>query len=346
MNPMTLSEIAHAASALANLLRATIPLGDALGKMPRLQRRHADFWRGASQAVTGGHPLSEVLQGSWPEQWLSAVRAGEQAGKLEEVLGRIEESLQVQLGIRESLRRLLYPAFIMVLGVAGFLFFMVVTLPAIGHNLGGRNPDGVMLLAFALEAFFHQHWLAALLALAGLVTAAVAWARTEAAQQTALALLLKLPYFGEALRALYFGAWAHYMALMANAGLVITQALALTAKALPEALQEGVHLLERDIRANRRVAEAVDPDALALDDPRQAWPVYIGNALTVGEETGLLDTQLLKAAPSLIKDGTKRLDTAISFAVGIAMALAGAMLAIPMGAYFSQIFTGISTMGR
>lgn len=337
-------EIGIAASYLANMLRSSITLAQALDTLIKLQPHHAETWRKAVDTVKSGHPLSQALAGEWPDEHISALEAGEHSGKLEDVLEQIKISVKLQTNIGNLLKKLIYPLSIAGVGIVAFVLFMVFTIPNVGRSLGGRRPDAILSLAYAMESFFHAYWLPLLAGFGVALVALVTWARTEAAKNLFLGLMLRTPLLGEAIRNLYFGMWAQYVALLADAGIVITKALMIPLKVLPTRLHDGVITLVEELESNAAVSDALDSESV-IDD-RAQWPIYITNALIVGEQTGRADRLLREASPSLVDDGMEQFNRAMNWLSLASLALAGFLIALPMAAYYSQVFSGISTVGR
>jgi hypothetical protein len=95
------------------------------------------------------------------------------------------------------------------------------------------------------------------------------------------------------------------------------------------------------------MADAADPAKQPPGDARAIWwPFYIANAFIVAEQTGGVDKELLRVAPSLIKDGVKTLNKVIAVANAVALALSAFLIVSPLAAYYVEIFAAIRQAGR
>ena len=341
---MRLREIGTVAAALGNQLAAGLPMDQAVSRMPRLQPNYAEFWMGTLREIQSGEPLSASLRAVWPRSIVAAVVAGEHSGRLENVFARIDATLEQQLRLRASLMRLAYPGAMALAGLAVFVGFMVFVLPPLAKSLGRKGPQGaVFQLSSWLSEVVHEHWFLLACALAAGVWAAASWLRTEAGREALLEWGLQIPVLREALRDIFFGVWAHYMATMVSAGIPTIEAARLTARILPHDLRQSVLAFERDLAVNNKtLADAADQAKLPSDDPRAVWwPFYISNALVVAEHTQEIDRELLRVAPSLLKEGERTLDRSIALANVVALALAAAMIVAPLAAYYIEIFAAI-----
>jgi len=345
---MNLKEIRASAAALGNQLRAGIPIYQALNRLALMQPQYADFWGGASNSVQAGNPVSTSLADVWPPTLISSVRAGERSGKLEEVFAQIQQTIAESMAMRKNMARLIYPCLMGLGGMGVFVFFMVVVLPRISKSLGTTSHSFVFLISNAMSHFVDEN----LMILAGAGVAGIflfiAWVRTAEAQEFFLNVALSVPVLKDALRDLYFGIWAHYMALMVSAGITMIEALKLTAGSLPEVMRESVRVFERDLSVNNRtMSEAADLAKQSSDDPRvEWWPFYIANAFIMADQTGEVDRELLHIAPSLTEEGVDTLNRVVEIANVVALFVAGLLIAAPLAAYYIEIFTAIQEAGH
>lgn len=349
MTPMNLSAIGEAAAALGNQLSAGIPMDQALSRMPRLQPRYAEFWGRALREVQMGHPISGTLHGEWPQAIVAAVQAGEHSGRVEAVFARVEATIELQLGLRANLLKLVYPIGMGVAGLTVFVGFMTFVMPMLSNAIGASATPSTM---FRLAAWFAEtippNWTVLAGGTIGGVFLLQTWLRSEEARGAILDALLAVPMVRDALRDMYFGLWANYLALMVAAGIPTTRALVLTAPVLPGPLRDSVLLCERDLTANNRtLSAAADTNKFPADDLRFVWwPFYISNAFIVADQTGDLEKELLRTSPSLIKDGVRSFARVVAIANVVAIAISAFLIVSPMAIYYSEVFSAIRSAGR
>lgn len=346
---MTLKEIGATAAALGNQVGAGIPIDQALCRMAQMQPSYAEFWGRTVQEVRSGRLLSNSLDEVWPKALVSAVRAGEQSGKMDTVFARIEETIELQMSLRGTIMQLAYPVGMGLAGLGVFLGFMVFVLPMLAKSLGRTGSTSpIFQLSAWLSVFVLDNYIALAVGLGVSLFAMIAWLKTEDARNMILDLFLSFPIIQDALRDMYFGLWANYMALMVAAGIPTTSCLSLTAPVLPGALRESVEVFERDLSVNNRsLSDSADLAKLAIDDPRTKWwPFYISNAFVVAEQTGTIDKELLRVAPALIKEGVRTLNRVVAFANVVALAVSALLIVSPLAAYYTEIFAAIRTAGR
>src|SRR6185503_3656865 len=143
--------------------------------------RFREVASGLVEAIEGGRSLSQALA-EFPEVFskvfVSLIRAGEQTGKLPEVLKSLTESLKWEDELSAQTKKLMmYPAFVgsIVLLVTFFLMiYLVPQMTGFIRNMGQDVPLQTRIL-IAVSNFFVNYWWAVLLvpfaAWAGIKTA-------------------------------------------------------------------------------------------------------------------------------------------------------------------------------
>lgn len=333
-------QIATAAAALGNQLKAGLPMEKAARRLAGMQPGLG--WDGAAGRIARGEPLSECLRGAWPESWASAVAAGERSGALPEIFAQIEEAISVQHRIAGHLRQLRAPLLLSCGGVAVFVFFMSMVIPAVSSSLSGMlikkaEPSLVMAASAWTHQFLLAYWPAALAAAAASLSGAI-WAfRQPGFIEWLFQAADEVPVLGAALRDLYFGLWARNLAVLACAGNIsIVEMLLLSSKILPAPYQSGPLSMAGDV-VQRGMEEAGDPDKQAAGDPRARWPYYIGIAFSVASQTGRLDVEMSRVSPILVEDGRKAIESFIKTASFLALLISGALIMAPLAAYYLEM---------
>lgn len=342
---MNRNDISTAASALANQLKAGIPVDQAIGRLAILQPKHAEFWHSARHAVQAGGRTSDILKDDWPESFVAALRAGERAGRLGGVLAEIDRSIKTEIAVVNMMRKLIYPLGLVGAGAVIFFGFMAFVLPAIGKSIPEKDRGGMFKLAAVLEHLTLNYWWVMLAVLVGGGYLLFSWLSSPQGKRAILDFVVRIPFLTNATRDLYFGLWANQMALMAGAGIGTTLALETTSASLPGIFSSAILKVKDDIAIHhRKMADAFDPEKQAPDDPRQFLPFYITNAFIIAEQTGDIEQELLRAAPAMLDDGMRYMEKAISYANLGATLLAAIFIVAPLGVYYMQVFKVISSL--
>ncbi len=245
--------------------------------------------------VEAGTSLSEAMEKHekvFPKLYIAMVKAGEAAGMLDQVLVRVAESIEKEVALRQKIKSAMtYPVvvFVMAILLTGvMLVFIVPTFVAMFDSLGGELPVPTKLLMMA------SNFVASF---AGLLTfiigPTVAWQvfkrirSTEHGRFQLDRLKLRLPVFGPLFHKIAITRFARNLSVLMRAGVPILQALEITA----ETVNNGpVGVAVKDVQDAVRTGESM---ARPLKD-HEVFPPMVVQMISVGEETGAVDTMLEK----------------------------------------------------
>lgn len=343
---MSLNDIELSASGISSQISAGIPLASAARRMRTLQKNYASFWSRVAIGIENGRPISDFLSEQWPEAIVNSVKAGERSGKMEGVFAQIESTIAIQREIQGQVLQLLYPATFAAAGIAIFIFFMTSVLPSLKKSLGNGDKGFVFAMSDAITSFLEKNWIVTLVATLIIVMLIVSWLRDSDNRAKLVEMFLSVPILGEALKFLFFGIWCYYMALSHSSGSIPTpEGLVMSSAVLPKPLRSGLHLLAEESKT-KLLGPSSDPDRLPSGDPRRAWPFYLHNAFLLADDSGLIDKELLRIAPSMIKNGTKMLKRVIFIANIVALILAGLLITGPLMAYYIQLGAALQASMR
>lgn len=338
--PFTLAEIRMAAQCLSALLE-TIPLNVSLAEMCEMQASRHEFWQAALEHMKRDQPLHSFIREHWPAMFATPIEIGEQTGSLSTVFDSIASTTQLQLTIQATLRKLIYPVSIMLAGFGTCIFFLLVVVPSM--SLGDQDPTKVSALmktSIALHVFLWAHPMA--IAVVGIGLAF--WIYSALRQPTAISYLLAgidhVPILSVAVRELYYGLWARYIALMIQCGVSLQEAIPLSYPLLLEYMVPGLRAIHENARMG--YAAAATTTNLPDTDPRHRIPIFIRNAFRLTDQTGNGDRHFNVAADPLIKLGMERIVRFIDMSGHVATAVAGVFAFAPLGMYFSQMIDMIT----
>ncbi len=319
---------------LGILLHAGLPLDRSLQmllELPEGERARRVVER-IRDRVRGGSSLSRAMEeehGLFPKLYLSMVRAGEASGALDAALARLADYLARARKLRDSVvGALVYPAFLL-FGVLGslvlLLAFVLPQFVPIFHDMGVPIPLVTRVL-MAIGSFLHDWGLLLLAALVVLGLWMAARMRDPDRRRGFDARLLRLRLLGP---------------------LLLKVDTARLMRTLGSLLKNGVSLLAalgiaRRVVSNRELSEALVPAVEAVkggDSLSHALAAHTGfprlaiQITAVGEESGTLDTMLLRAADTYdgeVKSAIDKMLAALVPILTIVMALlvAGIMLSI------------------
>lgn len=279
----------------ATLLGAGVTLGEAA---PSLAQAHAQGPLGLPlqrllRAVRGGQSLAEGLQAAaigLPRHVQSLVSAGEASGHLADALARAAEQLERERQLREQFRSaLVYPAFLVVAGLAAVLFLFTTVVPRFAPLIQSGRAEVPALSRWVIETGLllkaEWPWVLGVLALFGL--AAMTLLRQAGLRQQAVDALSRLPVIGPWLWAAEIGRWGLLLGTLLQQRVPLLQALQLAADAAGlSSLRAHLQQAQVEIRRGRALSEVLS---------EQGWIAATRiNLLRVGERSGELPRLLLE----------------------------------------------------
>jgi general secretion pathway protein F len=292
---------------LAGLVGAGLPLERALTALsdeaedPR-QRELVSHLRAE---VNAGSTFARALGAApreFDEIYRSVVAAGEQSGALGPVLERLADDLEERQALKGKLiGAALYPAIVSLIAFVIVIFLVTYVVPQVASVFVSSKRALPMLttMMLAISAFVrHWGWLAALVAIAGVVALRLSL-RNEAFRLRFDSAWLRLPLLGRLSRGYNAARFAGTLSMLANAGVPILKALQAAAETL------GNRAMRADaLDALVQVREGA-PLASALA-AKKRFPGLLAMFSRLGEQTGQLPQMLDRAARQLSGEVQRR----------------------------------------
>jgi type IV pilus assembly protein PilC len=273
------------------LVESLIDLRDSIENV-----RFREVISGVIESIQGGLRLSQSLA-QYPQIFTpvfsNLIRAGEDTGKLPDVLKSLVESLKWEDELSAHMRKLvMYPAFVGSIVLIVTLFLMVYLVPQmVGfiRNMGQQIPLQTRIL-IEVSSFLVNYWWAVLITPVLVVVGIEFAARTNPSVRYQLdRFKLAIPVSGEILRKIILSRFASIFALMYASGITILDAIRSSEETTGNmVIQEGLKLAGQQISEGKNVTAAFQEVGL--------FPPLVVRMLRVGESTGALDTALLNVS--------------------------------------------------
>lgn len=282
---------------LSTLLNAGIPLDRALSitseltERPRFKLIVSDVIR----VLKGGKSLADSLA-SHPEYfndlYINMVRAGEASGSLSTVFDRLAEFERTRDDLRSYiLSSMAYPTLLAVVGAASILFLLTFVVPRFATVFEDSHlimPLPTKIMLEASKFVRNWAWLAGLCA-AAFVGSWQSYIRTIQGRLWWDTLRLRIPVLGDALRKAEVARFARAMSTLVANSVPLVQSISIAGATLNnrriagslQSVMQGVKRGEGISNPLKRTGE---------------FPPLASHLLSVGEETGRLDTMFARMA--------------------------------------------------
>ncbi len=290
------SQLAVFTRELASLVEADLPIDECLRILvmqPLVQPRLRRMSTGLLERVTEGAQLSDALaaQPGFPSYISRLVSAGEASGSLGLVLDQLAVYLERIAETRSRIiSALVYPTVLVVASVAVIGVISTVLLPAILPIFEDARvePPAIVRALSALGESAAALWIVGAV-LSGLLAAIMIKPFRDALRAPLDRLLLRLPIAGQLIIQRETGRFARIMALLLGSGVPMIDTIRVAAGTLSNIPFRTAmsHVADR-VKEGRGLASTFATTGLLPD-------LFL-RLTTVGEQSGQLDTMLLRVA--------------------------------------------------
>ena len=329
--PLNAVELARFTQQLATLMGAGQPLERALNTLVRQPSKPEArlLLERIRDRVKGGQTLSSAMSLEGPQfsaLYLSLIKAGEAGGELGETLGQLTAYLERAQKVRsEVINALIYPAFLIV-GVLGSLMLLLayvvpqfvpifsglgVPIPLITEAILGLGQFlgdyGLYLLVALVAAFllFNRHLRT--------VTGRLSWDRRILLWWVAGPLLLRL----ETARL------THTLGTLLSQGVPLIASFDIALQVCKnQAIRGAVEQAIVKVKDGSRLSKALEAESV--------FPDLAIQMIQVGEESGTLDSMLLKVASVYDDDAKRSIDRLLAALVPSLTLIMAALVALIM----------------
>jgi type IV pilus assembly protein PilC len=245
--------------------------------------------------VEQGSSLSVALEAHpdvFNSLYVSMVRAGEVGGALDETLRRLADTLEATVRLRSKVKSAMaYPMVVLsliVLIVTGMLVFVVPIFENMYSELGGALPVPTQIL-IGISGILTSLWWLFTGGLIGGIVFFRRWKDTDNGRAAWDRFKVRLPIFGKLVQKVSISRFARTFSVLSRTGVPVLQALDIVAATSGNWL---VAEATGDIQtAVKRGESLVSPL-----HRHEIFPPMVTHMMSVGEETGAIDTMLEKVA--------------------------------------------------
>lgn len=301
---------------LAALLAAGIPLARSLERLAA-EAGSANAkaqWRAVHGLVSEGVSLAEALAQfprTFPRIYIAMVRAGEAGGFLDVVLNQVAEFQSRERDLRgKVVAALVYPLALATLAAAVVTFLLVYFIPkfkTIFDDFGANLPKLTQIIVALGDVV--RHYGPAMLALAAVgAVFFLRWWNTPVGRLRWEQWTLRLPLVGVLVARFAMVRFCRMLGTLVGAGVPLLTALRVSRESL------GNEVLTR---AADQSVERLSQGGRLADSLRACGDLFPGSALeiiSVAEETGRLEQELVRLANTTESELDRRLRMAVSLA--------------------------------
>jgi len=338
--PIKPADIAVFSRMLATMMSSGVPL---MQSMQIIGEGHEnasmqDMILAIKADVESGTSLAESL-GKFPyhfdDLFVNLVNAGEQSGTLETLLHEIAIYKEKTEALKSKIRKaLVYPTSILVVAFIVTAILMIFVIPQFESLFTGFGAElpGLTLFVIAVSQFFQEWWWAIFGSIMGTVYGIMeAKKRSRKVQHLFDRLLLKVPVIGIIMEKGAIARFARTFATMFKAGVPLVEAMVSVAGATGNIVFSEATLEMRDeVSTGTQLNVAMRNSEL--------FPNMVVQMVSIGEESGALDTMLSKVADFYEAEVDDAVDNMTALMEPLIMAFLGIVIGTLVIAMYLPIF--------
>ncbi len=320
---------------LSSLLAAGVPLSRALvilhkeSTSPAAQAK----WKEIHDLVVDGMSLADAMARSpetFPRVYVAMVEAGEAGGFLDVVLAQIAEFQAREKELKAKvLTAMLYPCILLVLALGVLILLLTFFIPKF-QNIFNNLHSSLPLITQIIIGASHIVRSYGLFVAAGLVAIGFlvrTWFTSEKGKRVWEGLVLKSPLVGPLIAQFAMARFCRMLGTLLGAGVPLVHGLNVARRSIGnQILVDAVGQSIERVQQGGRLGQS-------LADCKQLFSGSTLEMISVAEESGKLDAELVRIAGVTENDLDRNLKTAVAFAEPLLLFL--------IAAFIGTIFIGM-----
>ncbi|MSU56075.1 MAG: type II secretion system F family protein [Candidatus Taylorbacteria bacterium] len=264
-----------------------------------------------SDEIQAGSSISKAL-GKHPEAfssfYVSMVRSGEEAGKLDVTFGFLADYLERTYEVTAKAKNaLIYPIFVIITFVGVMVLMFTTVIPSISTILteSGQTIPIYTRIVLGISHFLLSYGWFLLILLISVGLFLWRFGKTPNGRYTFSELKIRLPYIGNLFRKLYLSRIADNLHTQLSAAIPIIRSIEITAEVVDNAVFESaLAVAAEEVKGGSSIADAFSKSPVI--------PSIMIQMIKVGEESGELGTILETMARFYRREVSNAVDTLVS----------------------------------
>ncbi len=287
--------------------------------------------------VEQGSSLSTAMEKhpkAFSNLYVAMVKAGEAGGVLDNVLLSLADNIEREVTLRQRIRSAMtYPVVVVILVtliMAAMLLFVVPQFKNIYASLGGTLPLPTRILLGVSDAV-RKYWYIVIGAAVSLLFALRWYKKTPNGRARVDGIKLKIPIFGGLFHKTALSRFSSTLAMLLRSGVPILQALDIVTETVNNrVIGKAVTDVQSSVREGESIAKPLGKHAV--------FPPMVVQMLSVGEETGAVDTMLDKVAQFYNDEVTAMVDSLTALIEPLLIAIVGGAVGAAVIALYMPMF--------
>ena len=320
---------------LSSLLTAGVPLSRALTILYK-ETSHGSAsarWRELHDRVVDGASLANAMSRSpdvFPRIYVAMVESGEAGGFLDVVLAQIADFQAREKELRAKvMAALMYPAVLLFLAISVLIFLLVFFIPRFQTLFEGFDAALPLLtqMIVGVSNVVRHYGIYLVIALGVAIYYGRTWFKKDSSRRAWEKVLLRLPVIGPLAAQLAMARFCRMLGTLLGAGVSLVSGLNVARRSLGYQT-----LIDMVSESTERVTKG-EALAASLSGARSIFPGSTLEMISVAEESGRLDQELIRVAGTTEVTLDRNLKTAV--------ALAEPLMLFAIAGFIGVIFIGM-----
>ncbi|MBI3648779.1 MAG: type II secretion system F family protein [Actinobacteria bacterium] len=287
--------------------------------------------------VEQGASLSGAMEKhpkAFNDLFVAMVKSGETGGVLDDVLLRLADMIEKEVKLRGKIKSAMtYPVAVVCLValiMSAMLFFVVPQFKSIYAQLGGTLPLPTRVLLMMSDGM-KKYWYIVIVVSVSLTIAFKRYKKTDQGRFQVDAVKLKVPVFGPLFHKTALSRFSSTLGMLLKSGVPILQALDIVADTVNnKVISRAVVDTQGAVRQGESIARPLAKHPV--------FPPMVVQMLSVGEETGQIDTMLSKVAEFYNDEVEAQVDALTSLIEPLLIAVIGGCVGASVVALYMPMF--------
>ncbi|MBK8201565.1 MAG: type II secretion system F family protein [Bdellovibrionales bacterium] len=331
---------------LAVLIGAGVPVVQSLEAMIQGARSPAlgRVLEKVVEDVEKGKPLAQAMgvHGHvFDRMYVNLITAGEEGGMLDGVLNRLAEYIEKSVKMKGKIvGALWYPGAIVVVATGVIVGILVFVIPQFVQMFEGMGQELPTLTQWVINASkgVQKYWYLVIAVGVGIPLSLKTYYATENGRKILDAFILDVPIFGDLILKGSIARFTRTLSTLLQAGVRIMDSLEIAANTAGNwIIENAIQKAKTSVSKGKTLAEPLKQE--------KYMPNMVVQMISVGEQTGNLDTMLGKIADFYEDEVDQAANTLTSMIEPLLMVFLGGIIAVLVVAMYLPIFNMANVVG-
>ncbi len=320
---------------LGNMLEAGLALSRAISVMerqatnPKLKKTYVSI----NEAISAGKSFHEALEmhpKTFSKLFVAMAKVGEEGGSLAETLRQVAVQMEKTYLLKKKIKgAMMYPSVIIGVMIIIAILMMIFVVPGLTktfEDLKVPLPASTQAV-ISVSNFVTNNYVLAFFMLVGFVIAFVYILKTRLGKKAVDFIIVRIPVIGTIVKEGNAAQVSRTLSSLLSSGVDLVLAVRITGEVLQNSWYKDV------LARSEKVVEKGEPLSTIFVEEQKLFPIFVGEMMSVGEETGRMAPMLAGVAnfyENEVEQKTKDLSTIIEPVLMVFIGSAVGFFAISM----------------